>query len=131
MIPVGITDLELYLLLNFQIAGFVGLVEVFVSYPLGIGVANPSQQEVGENVDYEDLLMGVVHVEADLLVEVLSAEVHHLGFHHEEGIQVVMLQVPQEVSEPALRIPGFGSLHGTRIKEFSDGRLPPLISYQR
>ena len=30
-------------------------------YPLGIGVANPSQQEVGENVDYEDLLMGVVH----------------------------------------------------------------------
>ena len=38
---------------------------------------------------------------------------------------MVMLQVSQEVSETAQRIPGFGSLHGTRIEEFSDGRLPP------
>ena len=70
-------------------------------------------------------LVGVDFAEVHHLVGVELAEVHHLGFHHEEGIQVVMLQVPQEVSEPALRIPGFGSLHGTRIEEFSDGRLPP------
>ena len=38
---------------------------------------------------------------------------------------MVMLQVSQEVSETAQRIPGFGSLHGTRIEEFSEGRLPP------
>ena len=36
-----------------------------------------------------------------------------------------MLQVSQEVSKIAQRIPGLGSLHGTRIEEFSDGRLPP------
>ena len=38
---------------------------------------------------------------------------------------MVMLQISQEVSETAQRIPGFGSLHGTRIEEFSEGRLPP------
>lgn len=46
---------------------------------------------MGENGNYEDILMGVVPaevhhllvvpVEVDL-VEVVSAEVQHLGFHH-------------------------------------------------
>lgn len=63
-----------------------------MSYPLQIGVANPSQEEVGENGNYKDILMGVVPAEVhhlvvvpdevDLLVEVVSAEVQHLGFHH-------------------------------------------------
>ena len=65
---------------------------VFVSYPLLIGVDNSSQEEVGENGNYEDILMGVVSAEVhhllvvpaevDLPVEVVSAEVQHLGFHH-------------------------------------------------
>ena len=38
---------------------------------------------------------------------------------------MVMPQVPQEVSETAQRIPGFGSLHGTRAEEVSGGRIPP------
>ena len=69
-----------------------GLCAVFVSYPLLIGVANPYQEEVGENGNYEDNLMGVVPAEVhhllvvpaevDLPVEVVSAEVQHLGFHH-------------------------------------------------
>ena len=56
-----------------------------MSYPLQIGVANPSQEEVGENGNYEDILMRVVPAEVhhrvvvpaevDLLVEVVSAEV--------------------------------------------------------
>ena len=65
---------------------------VFVSYPLQIGVANPSQEEVGENGNYEGILMTVVPAEVhhlvvvpaevDLLVEVVSAEVQRLGFQH-------------------------------------------------
>lgn len=63
-----------------------------MSYPLRIVFSNPSQEEVGENGYYEDHLMGVVAAEVhhlvvvpdevDLLVEVVSAEVQHLGFHH-------------------------------------------------
>ena len=91
MKPAWFSELELYLLLIFQIAGFVGFVEVFVSYPLRIVVSNPSQEEVGENGYYEDHLMGVVPAEvhhlvvvpADVdLMKVVSAEVHHLGFYH-------------------------------------------------
>ena len=61
-----------------------------MSYPLWIGATNPSQQEVGENGNYEDLLIGVAPVEVHHLivvpaevdlVEVVSAEDHHLGFH--------------------------------------------------
>ena len=63
-----------------------------MSYPLLIGVANPSQEEVGDNGNYADILMGVVSAEVhqllvvpdevDLHVEVVSAEVQYLGFHH-------------------------------------------------
>ena len=43
-----------------------------------------------------------------------------------------MLQITREVSETAQKSPGFCSLHGTRIEEFSEGSLPPhYISYQR
>ena len=72
-----------------------------MSYPFQTGVANISQVEVGENGNYKDIWMGVVPAEVhhlvmvptevDLLVDVVSAEVQHLGFHHLEGIQVLML----------------------------------------
>ena len=63
-------------------AGVVGPGEVFLVHVLRVVFPDSSQEEMGENGDDNDLLVGVVPAEVYHLEGVVSAEVHHLDFHH-------------------------------------------------